>query len=252
MRLAVTFPDPLDTVILTNSGSEANDLAILMARLHTGNYDVIGLRNAFHGTVSSIVPLIAHKSWRYPVGGENGISRAGLPYAYRGDVAQDAPGAGMHYAEPIRQHIEEATSGRVAAFFAESIQGVGGVIVPPPGFLSAAGHARAAGGLYIADEVQSGFARTGTHWWGFEADAIVPDIVTLAKGIGNGFPMAAIVTRREIAQILGQRLTYNTYGGSPLACAIGRAVLDEMDEEGLMGESRRLRSAPDGRAGGPR
>lgn len=238
-ELAARFPDPLDTVILFNSGSEANDMAIMAARLFTGNYDVIGLRNAFHGTLSGIVPLIAHQSWRYPLPADPGISRAGWIYAYRGPWAHDEPGAGEHYAEQIATHIAEATPGRIAAFLAETIQGVGGVVEPPPEFLSAAAtHVRQAGGLYIADEVQTGFGRTGDAYWGFEAHGVTPDIVTMAKGIGNGFPIGALVTRREIAEVLGQKMTYNTYGGSPLACAAGLAVLEEIDAASMVDNAR--------------
>jgi alanine-glyoxylate transaminase / (R)-3-amino-2-methylpropionate-pyruvate transaminase len=239
--LVAKFPEPLKVVYFVNSGSEANDLAITMARLFTGNFDVIGLRNGFHGTSPLSGSLIANHNWRYNTPSGFGIHHAGAPYAYRGPWAQDASEAGRNYAEAIRSTIEASTSGRIAALFAESIQGVGGVIVPPKDFLSAAAAiARAAGGLYIADEVQSGFARTGTGYWGFERDGVVPDIVTMAKGIGNGTPMAALVTSREIAEVLTQRSTFNTFGGNPVSCTIGKAVLDAIDEDGLQENAERV------------
>jgi alanine-glyoxylate transaminase/(R)-3-amino-2-methylpropionate-pyruvate transaminase len=124
--------------------------------------------------------------------------------------------------------------GKVAAFFAESIQGVGGAVQFPRDFLKrTAEQVRAGGGLVVSDEVQTGFGRTGTNYWGFQNHNITPDIVTMAKGMGNGFPMAAVVTRKEIADTLGQALYFNTFGGNPMACAVGSAVLDVIDEEKL-------------------
>jgi alanine-glyoxylate transaminase / (R)-3-amino-2-methylpropionate-pyruvate transaminase len=232
--LAAKFPEPLKVVYFVNSGSEANDLAIIMARLYTGNFDIIGLRNGFHGTSPFAGSLIANHAWRYNVPSGFGIHHAASPYAYRGPWAHDAPAAGRRYAAAIQETIEASTPGRIAAFFAESIQGVGGVVLPPKGFLSeAAAVARAAGGLYVADEVQSGFGRTGSGYWGYERDGVVPDIITLAKGIGNGTPLAALVTTREIADVLTRRLTFNTFGGNPVACAIGKAVLEVIEDNGL-------------------
>jgi alanine-glyoxylate transaminase/(R)-3-amino-2-methylpropionate-pyruvate transaminase len=124
--------------------------------------------------------------------------------------------------------------GKVAAFIAESIQGVAGAIQFPKDFIKRSVElVRANGGLYIADEVQTGFGRTGSNYWGFQNHGVIPDIVTMAKGIGNGFPMAAVVTRKEIADTLSQALFFNTFGGNPMACAVGSAVLDVIDEEKL-------------------
>jgi alanine-glyoxylate transaminase/(R)-3-amino-2-methylpropionate-pyruvate transaminase len=138
----------------------------------------------------------------------------------------------VKYAADIKNLIDFATPGRVAALFAESIQGLGGVVVYPEGFFAQAfKHIREAGGLCIADEVQSGFGRTGTHYWGFETQGVTPDIVTMAKGIGNGAPLAAVVTTPEIAQTLARRIHFNTFGGNPVSCAIGKAVLEVIDRE---------------------
>ena len=232
--LAEKMPGDLSVCYFVNSGSEANDLALLMARLYTGNYDVIALRNAFHGSIASAMGLTAHSTWKYNYPHSFGVHHAIAPDPYRGLWGREDPEAGVKYAADIKNLIDFATPGRVAAFFAESIQGVGGVVVYPDGFFAQAfKHIRAAGGLCITDEVQSGFGRTGTHYWGFETQGVTPDIVTMAKGIGNGAPLAAVVTTPEIAQTLAQRIHFNTFGGNPVSCAIGKAVLEVIDRENI-------------------
>jgi alanine-glyoxylate transaminase/(R)-3-amino-2-methylpropionate-pyruvate transaminase len=164
-----------------------------------------------------------------------------MPDTYRGPYGRDDPEAGRKYADDVRDLIQFGTSGRIAGFFAESIQGVGGAVVLPDGYLRHAyAHVRAAGGLCVADEVQAGFARSGSHFWGFEAQGVVPDIVTLAKGIGNGCPLGAVVTTPRIAEKLAARLHFNTFGGNPVSCAQGRAVLDIIDRESLQANARRI------------
>lgn len=231
--LAAKMPGDLKVVYFVNSGSEANDLALLMARAYTGNYDVIALRNAYHGGSQSTMGLTSHHTWKYNVPGGFGVHHALMPDPYRGPYAGD-PDAGRKYGDDVQNLIQFGTSGRVAAFFAESIQGVGGAVVFPDNYLKTAyAHARAAGGLCVADEVQAGFGRTGTHYWGFETQGVLPDIVTLAKGIGNGCPLAAVVTTPEIAKTLTARIHFNTYGGNPVCTAMGRAVLQVIDQEKL-------------------
>lgn len=241
--LADKLPGGLSVCYFVNSGSEANDLALLMSRLYTGNYDVIALRNAFHGSIASTMGLTAHSTWKYNYPHSFGIQHAIAPDPYRGPWSRDEPAAGANYAGDIKSLIDFATPGRIAGFFAESIQGVGGAIVYPDGFLANAyGYIREAGGLCIADEVQSGFGRTGTHYWGFETQDVIPDIVTMAKGIGNGAPLAAVVTTPEIAQVLAERIHFNTFGGNPVSCAIGKAVLEVIDGENLQENSLRVGS----------
>lgn len=232
--LAEKMPGDLKVVYLVNSGSEANDLALLMARACTGNYDAIALRNAYHGGSSGTMGLTAHSTWKFNVPHSFGVHHALAPDPYRGPWGHEDPQAGRKYAADVRELISFATPGKIAAFIAESIQGVGGTVVFPDGYLSEAyAHARAAGGLCIADEVQAGFGRTGTHYWGFETQGVIPDIVTMAKGIGNGAPLAAVVTTPAIAQALTSRIHFNTFGGNPVCCAIGKAVLEVIDEEKL-------------------
>jgi alanine-glyoxylate transaminase/(R)-3-amino-2-methylpropionate-pyruvate transaminase len=236
--LAEKMPGNLKVVYFVNSGSEANDLAILMARAYTQNYDVVALRNAYHGGSSGTMGLTAHSTWKFNVPHSFGVHHALAPDPYRGPWGHDDPLAGRKYAADVRELISFATPGRIAAYIAESIQGVGGAVVFPDGYLKEAyAYARAAGGLCIADEVQAGFGRTGTHYWGFETQGVIPDIVTMAKGIGNGAPLAAVVTTPEIAQALTSRIHFNTFGGNPVCCAIGKAVLEVIDEDGLQQNS---------------
>lgn len=233
-ELAARMPGDLKVVYLVNSGSEANDLALLMARAYTGCYDLIALRNAYHGGSSSTMGLTSHHTWKFNVPHSFGVQHSILPDLYRGPHGKDDPEAGRKYAEDVRSLIQFGTSGKIAGFIAESIQGVGGTVVFPDGYLEHAyRHVRAAGGLCIADEVQAGFGRTGTHFWGFETQNVVPDIVTMAKGIGNGCALAAVVTTAKIAHALTSRIHFNTFGGNPVVCAQGRAVLEVIDREGL-------------------
>ncbi len=233
-KLASKMPGNLKVCYFVNSGSEANDLAQLMARAYTGNYDLIALRNSYHGGNASTMGLTSHSTWKYNVPQGFGVQFAMAPDPYRGLWGNDDPEAGKKYAADLKQLIEYGTSGRVAGFFAESIQGVGGVVVYPDGYLKEAyRHVREAGGICIADEVQTGFGRTGTHFWGFESQGVIPDIVVLAKSIGNGCPLAAVVTTPEIAATLAQRLHFNTFGGNPVSCTQGKATLEIIERDGL-------------------
>jgi alanine-glyoxylate transaminase / (R)-3-amino-2-methylpropionate-pyruvate transaminase len=240
-ELAAKMPGDLKVVYFVNSGSEANDLALLMARAYTGCYDVIALRNAYHGGSQSTMGLTSHSTWKFNVPHSFGVQHAIMPDLYRGHYGKDDPDAGRKYAQDIKEMILFGTSGKPAGFIAESIQGVGGTVVFPDGYLKHAyAHVRAAGGLCIADEVQAGFGRTGTHFWGFETQGVIPDIVTMAKGIGNGCALAAVVTTPAIAQTLSTRIHFNTFGGNPVACAQGRAVLRVIEKEGLQANSLKI------------
>ncbi len=233
-KLAAKMPGELKACYFVNSGSEANDLALLMARASTGNYDMIALRNAYHGGNASGMGMTAHSSWKYNVPHSFGVHHAMAPYPYRGVYGYDDADAGKKYADDVKSLIDFATPGKVAGFIAESIQGVGGFVEFPQGYLKHAyEHVRAAGGLCIADEVQTGFGRTGTHFWGFETQSVVPDIVTMAKGIGNGCPLAAVVTTHKIAQSLVGKIHFNTFGGNPVVSAMGKAVLEVIEKEKL-------------------
>lgn len=237
-ELAARMPGDLKRVYLVNSGSEANDLAVLMARAFTGSFDVIALRNGYHGGTSGTMGLTSHSTWKYNVPHTFGVQHAVAPDTFRGPYGANDPEAGKKYAADVESLIQFGTSGRIAAFIAESVQGVAGAVVYPTGYLKHAfAHARAAGGVCISDEVQSGFGRTGEHYWSFETQGVVPDIVTMAKGIGNGYPLAAVVTTPRIAEAMLSRAHFNTFGGNPVSCAIGRAVLRVIDKEGLQKNS---------------
>ena len=240
-KLASKMPGDLKVCYFVNSGSEANDLALLMARAYTGNYDMIALRNAYHGGNASGMGLTAHHTWKFNVPHSFGVHHAITPDPYRGTWGRDDADAGRKYADDVKNLIDYATPGQVAGFIAESIQGVGGVIVFPDGYLKHVyEHVRAAGGVCIADEVQSGFGRTGTHYWGFETQNVLPDIVCMAKGIGNGAPLGAVVTTSKIAAALAQRIHFNTFGGNPVVSAQGLAVLEVIEREKLQANALKI------------
>jgi alanine-glyoxylate transaminase/(R)-3-amino-2-methylpropionate-pyruvate transaminase len=240
-KLASKMPKGLDVTYFTNSGSEANDLAIQMARLYTGNTDVIALRNAYHGGSPSSLGLTSLHTWKYPVGGDGRVHHAVNPDPYRSPFAGTPEEIASKSAQDIRDLIRYSTPGKVAAFIAEPLQGVGGATHGARNYLKEVyAIVREHGGLCISDEVQTGFGRTGDHYWGFQNFDVVPDFVTMAKGIGNGAPLAAVTTRMDIAKALTQRLHFNTFGGNPVSMAAGLAVLDIIDEEGIQERARVL------------
>lgn len=236
-KLAATFPEEsnLKVCYFVNSGSEANDLAVMMAREYTGNYDVIALRNGYHGAAGSAAGLTSLHTWKYKTPSDFGIKHALNPDPYRGIFKGSDPECAKKYAAQLKDTIEFDTSGQVAAFIAEPIQGIGGSVELAQGYLAEAHKiVRSHGGLVISDEVQTGFGRTGTNYWGYQnTPGVSPDIVIMAKGIGNGTPLAAVVTKPEIAQALTKRVHFNTYGGNPVSSAIGSAVLDVIKNENI-------------------
>jgi 4-aminobutyrate aminotransferase-like enzyme/Ser/Thr protein kinase RdoA (MazF antagonist) len=243
-RLTALMPAPLRVCYVLNSASEANELALRLARTHTDRDDVIVLESAYHGHTSGLVDISPYK-----FAGPGGQGRkpwvhvAPLPDDYRGPHRRDDPEAGTKYAAAVGRLAEEAKArGGLAAFIAETLPSVAGQIVLPPGYLAEAyRHVRAAGGVCIADEVQVGFGRLGTHFWGFATQGVVPDIVVLGKPIGNGFPLAAAVTTEAIAASFANGMEFfSTFGGNPVACAAGLAVLDVMRDERLQERARRV------------
>lgn len=227
--LASKMPGDLKVVFFTNSGTEANELAMMIARLYTGFHDIISLRNAYHGNAAATMSATAQCNYKFNVV-QTGVHHALNPDPYRGVFGSD----GLKYAKDVQDLIDYGTCGNIAGFLAEAIQGVGGILELAPGYLPAVYDTiKKTGGLCIADEVQSGFARTGSHFWGFEAHGVVPDIVTMAKGIGNGVPIGAVVTTPEIAKVLTYRTYFNTFGGNPVSTASGLAVLRVIEKEKL-------------------
>ena len=237
-RLSALLPEPLRVCYFVCSGSEANELALRMAREHTARVDLVVLEGAYHGNTAALIDASAYKfDGQGGHGAPPHVHTVVMPDDYRGPYRREDPDCGRKYAAHVKRTLEAAhAQGReAAALITETLLGCGGQIEFPPGYLAAAyAHARAAGAVCIADEVQVGFGRVGTHFWGFETQDVVPDIVTLGKPIGNGHPLAAVVTTPEIAASFDTGMEYfNTFGGNPVSCAVGLAVLDVLRDEGL-------------------
>ena len=244
-RLTATLPDPLSVCFLVCSGSEANELALRMARAHTRGTDVIAVKGGYHGNTQALIDV---SSYKFDGPGGQGapewVHTVPMPDDYRGPYRRDDPERGEKFARFVLEAAAEARErrGSPAAFLCESLLSCGGQIELPPGYLAAAyRHAREAGAVCIADEVQVGFGRVGTHFWGFQTQGVVPDIVTMGKPIGNGHPLAAVVTTPEIAASFANGMEYfNTFGGNPVSSRIGLAVLDVIRDEGLQERARRV------------
>jgi 4-aminobutyrate aminotransferase-like enzyme/Ser/Thr protein kinase RdoA (MazF antagonist) len=237
-RLTSLMPEPLRVCYFVNSGSEANELALRLARAHTARKDVVVLEHAYHGHTTTLINI---SSYKFDGPGGRGrkpwVHVAAIPDDYRGPYRREDAAAGTKYAQHVAAilHDVHAQDRSVAAYIAETLPSVAGQIVFPPGYLAEAyKHVRAAGGVCIADEVQVGFGRLGAHFWGFETQEVVPDIVVLGKPIGNAFPLAAVITSPEIAASFNNGMEFfSTFGGNPVACAAGLAVLDVLEEEHL-------------------
>src|SRR5262245_10844666 len=237
-ELSERMPKGQDWVVhFTNSGTEAIDLALIMAQTFTGNIDMLALRNAYHGATIGAQSLTGISGFRHSIPLLGGIHHIANPDPYRGIFGNDTDA----YLAEIDRTIQFATPGKLAGFIVEPIQGYGGIVELPKGYLkAAAGKVRDAGGILIVDEVQSGFGRTGDNFWAFEHHDVLPEIVVMAKGIGNGFPLGAVVARRDVAEVLAGKFFFNTYGANPVACAAGRAVLKVIDDERLQENSAKI------------
>ncbi len=235
-RLCATLPEPLDACFFVNSGSEANELALRLAMAHTGRSDFVVVDGAYHGHTSKLIDISPYKFM-----GRGGVGKPEpwvhiipMPDGYRGKYRGSGRETGVAYGAEVGRVIAESRQ-PIAGFITESVLGCGGQIIPPQGYLETAfRHVRSAGGLCIIDEVQVGFGRVGSHFWAFEMQAVIPDIVVMGKPIGNGHPMAAVVTTREIAASFANGMEFfSTFGGNPVSCAIGLAVLDVIQDEEL-------------------
>jgi ethanolamine-phosphate phospho-lyase len=243
-RLLATLPPEIDTLYLVNSGSEANDLALRMAKLYSSKSSanpehVICIDAAYHGHVQSCVDISPYK-WRQCTDGTNTnyhkehVHVVSMPDTYRGPYK-----SASEYANEVKQIIEQ--TGGVGAFIHESMMGVGGQVVLPEGYLDEVYKAvRNSGGCVIADEVQTGFGRSGSSFWEFENHGVIPDIVTMGKPMGNGYPIGAVACRRKVAEkFASSGIEYfNTFGGNSVACAVGNAVLDAIEQDGLQENAR--------------
>jgi len=236
------MPKPLEVCYIVNSGSEANELALRLARAHTHSEDVIVLEHAYHGHTNTLIDISPYKfDGPGGAGKKPWVHVAPLADDYRGICRRVEPQLGEKYAQHVGEICDELQKrGKRPTFIAETLPSVGGQIVFPPEYLGETyRHVRSAGGVCVADEVQVGFGRLGTHFWGFETQNVVPDIVVLGKPIGNAFPLAAVVTTREIADSFNNGMEFfSTFGGNPVSCAVGLAVLDVVKDEALQENAR--------------
>jgi 4-aminobutyrate aminotransferase-like enzyme len=225
---------PLDKSYFTNSGSEANEIAILSCREHTGNMPVIAQRNGYHGGTSVPMGLTAHGNWKFKSNPSLDVHHTHPGYCYRCPYGLEYPSCDLKCAHDIKNVIQYQTAGEIACFIGEPIQGVGGTVVPPKEFFKIVYDiVRQHGGLCIADEVQGGFGRTGKHFWSHEYFDVKPDMITMAKGIGNGSPLGAMTTTTAIAKNMANKIHFNTYGGNPVSMTQGLATLEVIEEEGI-------------------
>jgi 4-aminobutyrate aminotransferase-like enzyme/Ser/Thr protein kinase RdoA (MazF antagonist) len=242
-RLSATLPAPLDVCFFVNSGSEAGELALRLARAHTRRRDVVVVEHAYHGNTSTLIAASPYKFMGKggPGAPEPWVHVARAPDGYRGPYRGRDLATGRAYGDEVHRAVATSAS-PVAAFLVESMMSCAGHVIPPPGYLERAFQAvRDAGGVCIADEVQIGFGRAGTHFWGFELQGVVPDIVVMGKPIGNGHPLGAVVTTREIAASFENGMEFfSTFGGNPVSCAIGLAVLDVVRDQQLQWHAARV------------
>ncbi len=240
-ELAATMPAGEEwTVHLMNSGAEAIDMALLLARSYTGNSDLLSLTNSYHGATFGAQSVTGISGFRHNVPLLGGVQFVPVPDQYRG-----IHGEGVEpYLKDLEATIHYGTSGQLAGMFIEPVQGYGGIVPIPEGYIAGAQQrVQAAGGLLIIDEVQSGMGRTGEHFWSFQKHGIVPDIVVAAKGLGNGFPLAAVIVKREIAESMAKKFYFHTYGANPVSCAAGRAVLHVIEKHGLQQRAQQVGAA---------
>jgi 4-aminobutyrate aminotransferase-like enzyme len=233
-KIASVTPGGLSKSFFTNSGTEANETAILAARCYTKSSEIIALRHSYHGRSSLAMSLTGSGSWRLGGSLQPGIVHAHNAYCYRCPFGLTYPSCEVKCAQDMEDLIRTSTSGRVAGFIGEPIQGVGGFITPPKEYFGiVAGIVRNHGGVFISDEVQTAWGRTGGKWFGIEQYGVTPDIITSAKGLGNGLPIGLTTAKPEIADSIAG-LTISTFGGNPVTTTAAKAVLEYIEEENLV------------------
>jgi len=233
-KIAQITPGKLSKSYFTNSGTEANETAVQLARVHTGSYEIVALRHAYSGRSQLAQSITGQNTWRKSLPGAFGVVHAMNPYCYRCPLDKTYPSCDVACANDVEAVIQTTTSGRIAAFMAEPIQGLGGFITPPPEYFKIVVKiVKEYGGLFIADEVQTGWGRTGKKWFGIEHWEVVPDMITAAKSLGNGVPIGATFTTPEIAGSF-KGLQISTFGGNPVSCTAARAVIQVIEEENLL------------------
>lgn len=237
-KLAEITPGRLKKSFFTNSGTEADDTAVLAAKLATGNQEIVVLRHSYAGRSATALSSVGHKTWRPIASQIPGIVHAAAPYCYRCPFKLEYPSCGVACADDVEDIINTTTTGKIAAFMAETILGVGGFIVPPKEYFPRVAEiARQHGGLFISDEVQTAWGRTGDKWFGIEHWGVEPDIITSAKGMGNGVPIGWTIATPEVADAF-PGLTFSTFGGNPVSCAVGLAVIKVIENDDLRTNAR--------------
>ncbi len=237
-KLAEITPGNLKKSFFSNSGTEADDTAILAAKLATGNQEIIVLRHSYAGRSATALSSVGHKTWRPVASQVPGIIHAAAPYCYRCPFKLEYPSCGVACADDVEDIINTSTTGNIAAFMAETILGVGGFIIPPKEYFPRVAEiARRHGGLFISDEVQAAWGRTGDKWFGIEHWGVEPDIITSAKGMGNGVPIGWTIATPEVADAF-PGLTFSTFGGNPVSAAVGLAVIKVIEEDDLRTNAR--------------
>src|SRR5919112_3126561 len=232
-KLYQITPGRLKKSFFTSSGTEADDTAVHAAKTATGRHEIVVLRHSYSGRSATALSAVGHSTWRHLPAQVAGIVHARAPYCYRCPLKLSYPEGGLACAEDVEDVIMTTTTGEIAAFMAEPILGVGGFIVPPPGYFERAVEiTRKHGGIFIADEVQTAWGRTGDKWWGIEHWDVEPDILTSAKGMANGYPIGVTIATEEVANAY-PGLTFSTFGGNPVACAATLAVIRVIEEEDL-------------------
>ncbi len=239
-RLARLTPGKLEQSYFTASGTEADETAVMMAQLFTGSTEIVALRHGYSGRSMLAQSLTAHSTWRALPSQIAGVKHAPAPYCYRCPLKLTYPSCGVACAKDIEELIRTTTTGRIAGFIAEPIMGVGGFITPPPEYFEiAVGIIKKYGGVFICDEVQTGFGRTGGTMWGIEHWGVEPEIMTMAKGVANGLPLGVTIATPEIAASL-KALTISTFGGNPVSCAAANATIAIIEEEKLPANAERM------------
>lgn len=237
-KLAEITPGRLKKSFFTNSGTEADDTAILAAKLATGNNEVIALRHSYAGRSATALSTIGHSTWKPIASQVAGVVHAVAPYCYRCPFKLEYPSCGVACADDVEELIKTTTTGKVAGMIAETILGVGGFIIPPKEYFPRVAEiVRRHGGLFISDEVQAAWGRTGDKWFGIEHWGVEPDIITSAKGMGNGVPIGWTIATPEVADAF-PGLTFSTFGGNPVSSAVGLAVIKVIEEDDLRTNAR--------------
>ncbi len=240
-RLTGISPEGLKRTFFTNSGSEANELAILLARQYTKRYEIIALKHGYHGGTTGTLSLVGQHTWKWGGPGLPGVTHAAQPNCYRCPWGAKPNTCGLECANDVEETIKTTTSGAIAGIMIEPIQGVGGFIVPPKEYFPRVHEiVKKYGGIYISDEVQTGVGRTGNHWFGVLHNGVTPDLMTMAKGLGNGASIGAIVTRDEIAESMRGKTHFNTFAGNPWATIQAAETLAILEEEDVRSKATLL------------